>query len=222
MDGNGVSVIDCLYSDASHNTPPNPGVWKSMSGVLGNSVTNTAPSVAGDITTGLYSPAAGQVGISTVGIGRLIVDQNGNVGINTLNPQSPLEITSPFPLIGSMGIGVPWGDFWYDGGTDGYYAIENTSMLDTGGTGFNRNPGFSGNITHLLYIGNSGNVGVGTESPQATLDVIGFTRLSLNSSAPAACSGLNAGAIALTHTAHICTCDGSQWNLDSNGAACAW
>ncbi len=43
----------------------------------------------GDTNTGIYSPGADQVAISTNGTGRLFVDSNGNVGINTANTIAP-------------------------------------------------------------------------------------------------------------------------------------
>jgi hypothetical protein len=69
----------------------------------------------------------------------------------------------------------------------------------------------------------NGNVGIGTTAPQATLDVNGYARLALNSSAPVACSSSNPGAIALNHLAKMCACNGTNWNFaDSAGAACSW
>jgi len=56
-----------------------------------------------------------------------------------------------------------------------------------------------------------------------TLNVNGYARLSLNSSAPVPCSGANQGAIALTHLARMCACNGSRWIFaDSTGAVCNW
>jgi hypothetical protein len=40
----------------------------------------------GDPNTGIYSPGAGQVAISTGGSGRLFVDANGNIGVKTSAP----------------------------------------------------------------------------------------------------------------------------------------
>ena len=69
----------------------------------------------------------------------------------------------------------------------------------------------------------AGNVGIGTSSPQATLDVNGYARLTLRSSQPVACSSGNAGAIALNHLAQMCACNGTSWIFaDSVGAACSW
>jgi hypothetical protein len=69
----------------------------------------------------------------------------------------------------------------------------------------------------------SGNVGIGTTAPQATLDVNGYARLTLQSSQPVACSSTNQGAIALNHLAQMCACNGTSWIFaDSVGASCSW
>lgn len=75
----------------------------------------------------------------------------------------------------------------------------------------------------LVKITDTGNVGIGTTGPQATLDVNGYARLKLNSSQPVVCSSTNQGAIALNHLAQMCACNGSSWIFaDSTGAACSW
>lgn len=45
----------------------------------------------GDVNSGLYSPGADQVAISTNGQGRLFVDANGNVGVGVSNPGEKIE-----------------------------------------------------------------------------------------------------------------------------------
>jgi hypothetical protein len=52
--------------------------------------TATAPTVTftGDTNTGIYSPGADQLAISTNGVGRLFVDANGNVGVGNNSPSS--------------------------------------------------------------------------------------------------------------------------------------
>ncbi len=54
----------------------------------------SAPSISfvGDPNTGIYSPGADQVAISTGGTGRLFVDASGRVGIGTASPSQPLHI----------------------------------------------------------------------------------------------------------------------------------
>jgi hypothetical protein len=48
----------------------------------------------GDTNTGIYSPGADQVAISTGGSGRLFVDASGSVGVGTSSPNQDLTISS--------------------------------------------------------------------------------------------------------------------------------
>ena len=77
----------------------------------------------------------------------------------------------------------------------------------------------------LVLNPNGGNVGIGTTSPQATLDINGSMRLAKNSSQPVACSSTHDGQIALTHNYTLCICKGgsSSWVQSKDGStACSW
>jgi hypothetical protein len=77
--------------------------------------------------------------------------------------------------------------------------------------------------TNVMTLLSSVNVGIGTASPQATLDVNGYARLAFNSSAPVTCSSGNEGSIALTHLAQVCVCDTTPaWHILNTGTACSW
>ena len=56
--------------------------------------TAAAPSIAnaGDQDTGIYFPAANNVGVSTSGTQRLVIDSSGNVGIGTGSPAKKLVV----------------------------------------------------------------------------------------------------------------------------------
>ncbi len=55
-------------------------------------------------------------------------------------------------------------------------------------------------------------VGIGTEIPQATLDVNGFMRLATNVAEPVTCDASVDGSIALTSGYEFCVCvDGAGW-----------
>jgi len=67
----------------------------TMTGALGiitGSASTPGLFFSGDANSGLYSPGADQVAISTNGTGRLFVDASGNVGIGTTSPVSALNI----------------------------------------------------------------------------------------------------------------------------------
>ena len=75
----------------------------------------SAPSIAftGDTDTGLYSPSANSVAISTSGSGRLFVDASGRVGIGTSGPGFPLEVratssTGQVQILGSDNTNATW------------------------------------------------------------------------------------------------------------------
>jgi len=67
----------------------------TMTGALGIIAgTAAAPGlfISGDTNTGIYSPGADQVAISTNGTGRLFVDSSGKVGLGTSSPEEKLEV----------------------------------------------------------------------------------------------------------------------------------
>jgi hypothetical protein len=59
---------------------------------LGTSVTATNPSIAGDLTSGLFSPAGSTVAVATGGVERLRVNSTGYVGIGSNSPIVPLDL----------------------------------------------------------------------------------------------------------------------------------
>ncbi|MGA8494386.1 MAG: hypothetical protein WB764_02815 [Xanthobacteraceae bacterium] len=65
----------------------------------------------------------------------------------------------------------------------------------------------------LSVVTSSGAVGIGTTSPEATLDVNGYIRLAKNSSRPVACSSTYDGSIALTALYTLCVCKGGSNKL---------
>jgi hypothetical protein len=80
----------------------------------------------------------------------------------------------------------------------------------------------TGNGTEKMRITSTGNVGIGTASPQALLDVNGYARLKSYTSAPVACVAGNAGAIALTSNYTGCVCNGASWIKLADATACVW
>jgi hypothetical protein len=129
----------------------------------------SAPTITftGDTNTGIYSPGADQVAISTGGSGRLFVDASGNVGINT-SPSSLGSSVTTLEIKGgstarSGGLRVSSSDssvkaafYIYDGA--GVLGTESATPLDL----------YTGNSPRLR-ITSAGLVGVGTSSPAQIL-----------------------------------------------------
>jgi hypothetical protein len=130
-----------------------------------------APTITftGDTNTGIYSPGADQVAISTGGSGRLFVDASGNVGINT-SPSSLGSSVTTLEIKGgstarSGGLRVSSSDssvkaafYIYDGA--GVLGTESATPLDL----------YTGNSPRLR-ITSAGLVGVGTSSVTHALTV---------------------------------------------------
>ena len=140
------------------------GVTTITSGVFAaGSATNPSISFTSDPNSGLFSPGADQVAISTNGTGRLFVDASGRVGIGTA-PSSLLHLQVPS---GSAQI-----QFKSGSNTDSYFGLDtayNTGLdIASGGATTFRN--FNGAIfSETLRITAAGLLGLGTSSPGALL-----------------------------------------------------
>jgi hypothetical protein len=103
---------------------------------------------------------------------------DGNVGIGTVNPSSKLDISGAVKIDTDGTYGSEYGMVGFGGTTDGYNRIfGRTTTADglflasaTGRGIFFRANG--GNTDHMVVIA-SGNVGIGTTSPSAKLEVNG-------------------------------------------------
>jgi hypothetical protein len=178
----------------------------TMTGVLAVTAGTAAlPGIAvsGDLNTGIYSPGADQLAISTNGTGRLFVNSSGQVGINGAPPawasSSSISVNEAAfsPALSYVGgEGELTHNAYYDGawkysgtgyqasriqlGIQGAISFLNTPTIGTAG----------GAITwqERLRITSGGLVGIGTGSPGNMLsvvkatagDVISFTNAAAN------------------------------------------
>lgn len=144
----------------------------------------------------------------------LTVQDDGKVGIGTTSPFAKLSIegSSSSDLVVGESSGVNAKRLKL-----GYNTAENISEILSVHEGLGYTP--------LVLQRYGGNVGIGTTSPQATLDVNGFMRMSTNAAAPAACTVAINGSIALTSLFTTCACKGATttWVSTVDGTtACVW
>jgi hypothetical protein len=120
--------------------------------------TAAAPGITftGDTNTGLYSPGADQVAISTNGTGRLFVDSSGRVAVGNSNPGAPFDvIAARGTLARFQESGSPFNGLRIVTDATG------VTLTSNSGTGY---LGFNTGGTERARIDSSGRLGLGTSS----------------------------------------------------------
>jgi hypothetical protein len=150
----------------------------TLTGALGVTAgTAAAPSlfISGSTNTGLYSPGAGQVAISTGGSGRLFVDASGNIGIGAASPSAKLEIAHGNELGIYTNGPYNFQAKFESSDSEAAIVIEDSNSTNDG----NRigvigdNMAFTTANSERLRITSAGLVGIGTSSPSQKLEVAG-------------------------------------------------
>ena len=101
--------------------------------------------------------------IYTGGATRMTISNSGSVGIGTTTPLAALDVAGSASLSANM--------FFKGAGT-----AHTFNILDNGTLNFQRYPGGdSANNSSVLFLGNNGNVGIGTTAPGANLDIYSST-----------------------------------------------
>lgn len=138
-----------------------------------------------DQDTGIYSPAANQIGIATNGAERIRVNASGNLGIGTTSPGQMLDIgngSSPaglgVRLNGGTGNDSGGGVFFANSSTTnsaiGAYSsivggTQNNALTVWAGTGNEIRFITNGGANERMRITSAGRIGVGTSSPSSLL-----------------------------------------------------
>ena len=132
-----------------------------------------APSIsfASDPNTGIYSPGADQVAISTGGSGKLFVDASGNVAISQVISPSYTKSFNVIAVNASIALRANSAGTYSDQGI--FFAVDAVNYAqiynsDIGQLIFRTGSGLS----ERLRITSAGLVGIGTSSPDANLDVV--------------------------------------------------
>ncbi len=143
-----------------------------------------------DTNTGMWSSDPDTVNLSTNGLERLRVDSNGNVGIGTTSPTENLHVigNAIFPQ-GSIGVGAHWTAkdpsgrsllYIRDDTDQPKLVVEQDNINNSAAIFYGQGTSndvsiaeFWGNngSTYGLYVQNSGNVGIGDNSPAALFSV---------------------------------------------------
>jgi len=209
----GSNAVTTLQGNAGSGTNKNGGTLTLSSGVstgTGTSSMNFNAYGAGTSGSAANSPTTVMTIIGT-----------GNVGIGTTSPDSNTDLTLQSGGDAQLSLKNSSGTTKAYVGTAGTFGTGSTDDLRIRSESSDILFGFSG--FEKMRLTSGGSLGISTTSPQATLDVGGFARLALNSSAPATCSASNEGAIALTHLAQVCICDTTPaWHILNTNTACSW
>jgi hypothetical protein len=137
-------------------------------GIIAGSAASPGLYFSGDTNTGIYSPGADQVAISTNGTGRLFVDASGNVGVGTTS-------TAGFGRgVSVNGTTYSYYDLYADGVIYGRVrAFSNEMALLSQGASSYLTLGT--NNTERMRLDSSGRLGLGTSSVAAKFHIAGYS-----------------------------------------------
>ena len=140
------------------------GEWSTIAFENGSA---SAPSIYfkdSGTDTGIYSPGTDQVAISTAGTGRLFVNASGNVGLGTSSPASLFHISGAVAVATIEGTSTTSASIQFRTNSNNRYKIATPDS--SADLAF-----YAGGTTEAVRFDSSGRVGIGTTSPEASLDV---------------------------------------------------
>ena len=150
------------------------GAWTSSERFSYPLGTAAAPTITftGDPNTGIYSPGADQLALSTNGTGRLFVDSSGRVGVGTAAPAVPLSVaTAASGEALRLTNGTNNERLHFYTGANALVEANNSNLALTARDA--NSVILSTTNTERLRITSAGLVGIGTSAPGTTLHVAG-------------------------------------------------
>ena len=137
--------------------------------------TASTPSITfiDDLNTGIYSPAANELAISTGGIGRVFIDDSGNVGIGTISPSQKLQVNGAIVAGGAAGTFSADGIYLQNKGSSIFDISAWRSGASASVLTFSTDSGSLASPQERVRIDANGNVCIGTSTPQEILTVNG-------------------------------------------------
>jgi len=220
----------CLNKDGTNSMAANLNMGGFIPTNLGAG-TAAAPAICAgnDQDTGMYSPAANQVGIATNGVERIRVNATGSLGIGTTSPGQLLDIgngSSPaglgIRLNGGTGNDSGGGIFFANSSTNnsaiGAYSsiiggTQNNALTLWAGTGNEIRIITNGGANERMRIASTGNIAINTTSTSATFNVGGGS--------PAAAGGAtNPGTVQINeqNITNLTTTGGLEFKGSSSGS----
>ncbi|MDB5245384.1 MAG: hypothetical protein JWN90_489 [Parcubacteria group bacterium] len=154
-------------------------------GIGGTGAANTpAYTFSGDLTTGIFHPASNQIGFTTGGIQRAVIDGNGNLGIGSSSPNYKLTATIANSANVDDGLNLD-----RNAGTSMFgFRLRSTAggVFRGAVTGYRSSGSASYEFLSFGIDANGGNVGVGTTTPNTTLTLSAFGNNGFNISGDSA------------------------------------
>jgi hypothetical protein len=168
---------NATIGDASTDTVTLNSTLTANTAVIFSAGTSAAPSITftGDTNTGIFSPAADTIAFAEGGVEAMRIDSSGNVGIGTTSPSNKLDV---YRATGLARLRNQTGDAsqvdlqFENSGGSGYLGL-----LSTGENFYDARGAIAAHIFQIsgaesMRINSSGNVGIGTSSPNGRLSVL--------------------------------------------------
>jgi hypothetical protein len=166
--GSSWAELTSLYALTGLSTTGNAAIGGTVSGTALIPTANTAP------TNGVYLPNANTVGIATNSAGRVFVDASGRFGVGTSTPGTAIDVTAAAgsATAGNIRIAPSTAGqarfHLFNGGATAEWIFGQKTSTDHD---FKLSKSVAGSESDYFTVTTTGSVGIGTNNPQATLDV---------------------------------------------------